>query len=105
MNAWPNKDVWVLTMDGKTFQKAPEKEPDLKGPMVTVPSGLEVEMLHELDYVRKYQGSVMARPTPNHIAGWAMFVLKDSSIFDKLTDEDKLFLHDQQFEVYSVWKR
>lgn len=110
MNAWPNNDVWALTMGGtaskidvkKMAKEAFDKE---RGPMVMVPSGLEVEMLPEKFYVRKYQGGgSMSKPTPNNIGAWAMFVLKDPSVFDSLTDEDKLFLHDQQFEVYSVWK-
>lgn len=108
MNAWPNKEVWALTMNGTSFKKTPDKELShkealLEGILVTLPSGLQARMLHERDYVRKYQSSVMARPTPNNISGWAYFVLKDTEVFDQLTDEDKLFLHDQQFEVYKVW--
>lgn len=111
MNAWPNKEVWSLSMDGTAtkvdLKKMAKEEYDkTRGPMVTVPSGLEVEMLPEVFYVRKYQeGGSMSKPTPNNIGGWAMFVLKDRSVFDSLTDEDKLFLHDQQFEVYKVWKK
>jgi hypothetical protein len=108
MDGWPNKDVFALTLSGEVEKidmkkKAQEEFDKVPGPTVTVPSGLEVEMLPEKYYMRRYQGSVMNRPTPNNIGGWAMFVLKDRSVFEKLTDEDKEFLHDQQFEVYRVW--
>ncbi len=106
MNGWPNKSIMALTMDGRAFEPTPPPPPPKeKGPMVTVPSGLEVEMLPEREYMGKYQGSVMSRPMPHDIGGWARFVLNDRSVFDSLTNEDKQFLHDQQFEVYRVWNR
>jgi len=104
IGGWPSKTVVALTMDDKVFvPPPPPPPPEKKGPIVTVPSGLEVEMLHESDYIHKYQRSAVARPTPNNIGGWAMFVLKDRSAFEKLTEEDKEFLSDQQYEVYKVW--
>lgn len=74
--------------------------------VVTTPTGKEVEMLNEQEYFNKYtHGSRVSNPMPNDYNNWAFFLLKDTSIYETLGVEDKIFIMEQQYEQYtSLWK-
>lgn len=73
--------------------------------ILTTPSGKKIEMLNEQEYFDKYsKGSRGSLPLPGDYNNWAYFLLKDRTIFDTLTIEDKTFIMDQQYEQYkSLW--
>lgn len=75
--------------------------------MITTPSGKTVEMLSELEYFDKYtKGSRVSNPMPGDYNNWAFFLLKDTSIYEELSDDDKIFIMEQQYEQYSsLWSK
>jgi hypothetical protein len=72
---------------------------------ITLPSNKEVEILDEQEYVEKYMNnSRISLPTPNDYENWSLFLLKDGLLLESLNDEDKIFIMNQQYNLYSVWK-
>jgi hypothetical protein len=73
--------------------------------VVTTPTGKEVEMLNEQEYFNKYtKGSRVSNPMPNDYNNWTLFLLKDKTIYETLSVEDKIFIMEQQYEQYtSLW--
>ena len=73
--------------------------------VVTTPTGKEVEMLNEQEYFNKCtQGSRVSNPMPNDYNNWTYFLLKDTTIYDTLSVEDKVYIMEQQYEQYtSLW--
>ena len=93
--------------------------------VVTTPSGKEVEMLTEQEYYNKYttgyavlpenydpsskeslmMSSRINLPMPHDYNNWTFFLLKDTSIYDTLSEEDRKFIMVQQYEQYtSIWE-
>jgi hypothetical protein len=71
--------------------------------IVKTPSGKEVEMLNEQEYFEKYtKGSRVSLPMPHDYNNWTFFLLKDNSIYDTLSEEDKKFIMNQQYEQYTT---
>lgn len=73
--------------------------------VVTTPTGKEVEMLNEQEYFDEYsQGSRVSNPMPHDYNNWAFFLLKDKTIYETLSMEDKIFIMGQQYKQYtSLW--
>lgn len=73
--------------------------------IVTTPTGKEIEMLNEQEYFNKYtQGSRVSNPMTNDYNNWTHFLLKDKTVYDTLSIEDKIYIMEQQYEQYtSLW--
>lgn len=83
----------------------PERTPREKTIPVTLPSGMQVEMISLAKYFREYTGRSRATlPLSHNHNGWAQFLLHNKSVLGQLTDEDKEFLNEQQYERYpELW--
>lgn len=92
--------------------------------VVTTPTGKEVEMINELEYFNWYtkgyrvlpenynphsnesrmMSSRVHLPMPGDFNNWAYYLTKEEIVYKELSDEDKIFIMEQQYEQYtSLW--
>jgi len=71
-----------------------------------VPSGLEVEILTEDEYIfETHKFGSMSSPLPNDYNNHSYFLLVDKTIHSKLTSIDKIFIMEKQYKIYNVWTK
>lgn len=71
--------------------------------VITTPSGKIIEMLNEQEYFDKCTlSSSMSTPIPNDYNNWARLLIKDDSIYETLTVDDKIFIMRQQYLQYTT---
>ncbi len=72
---------------------------------LTTPTGKIVYILSEEKYISAYRNTPRpGLPQPNDYNNWSYFLLSDKSIYTTLTEEDRVYIFEQQYKQYSVWK-
>lgn len=70
--------------------------------VLDLPSGGQAVLMSKKSYLeqRLSMGSVGSNPVPGDYNNWSILALKDSSTYDNLEDEDKIFIMNKSLEIY-----